>query len=400
MSDPNFPITVLYAKHYLSVLRRLADGYKEGGEAAEEALYGFEQHWSQINRAWQKAIRYLDQDETAAHLASGFGLAGEDLFHLRLPPGERVRRARAGIRAARRLADNHALCFHTGHLGVALKEQGAYLRAIRCFRHQMTLTRQLGDRRAECRVVGHLGVMHKNAGEYWQAIECYEQQLALAREINDRISMGKALGNMGVALRHQRRYEEALDAYWERLALAEKYRDERGRARTLENMGLVALDCGRREKAAALFRESLELFRRLGDHIGETQALGNLGKTKRLQGDYRQAHEILKQVLERSRGHGELLLTTRSTMADLYLDLAQFQQALEYASKALTQARDHRARPVEADSLWQIARARSELGDKPGACEAARLALEIFEEFGSPLTSEAQAFLGRHRANQ
>ncbi len=172
-----------HAGHYLSVLRKTNELYKQGGESLRQGMAMFDLEWSNIQagQAWSES--QTDEDDAAARYCSDYPLAGVYLLDLRQHPREKINWYEAGLNAARQLKDRSNEGMILGNMGLAYAALGETRRAIDFYEQQLVITREIGDRRGEGNALFNKSQELKKLGNRVQAIADTEAALEIYEQI-------------------------------------------------------------------------------------------------------------------------------------------------------------------------------------------------------------------------
>ena len=334
------------AAHYLTVLRRVGDAYRQGGEGVLDGLHRFDRERAHIEVGHAFAAAHVESDDRAATLAQDYRPAAWYVLELRQHPREKIRWVEATLKAARKLGNKRVETGALGDLGSAYADLGETRRAIGFFEQYLANTRELGNRAGEGTALGNLGTAYRHLGETRQAIEYHERHLAIARETDDRRGEGIVLGNLGNAYYQLGETRRAIEYYEQHLAIARETGDRRGEGQALGNLGLAYAALGETRRAIDYDEQHLAIARETGDQRGEGIALGN--------------------------------------MSNAYADLGETRRAIESYEQVLAIARETGDRRDEGTALFNMSLALDKLGERAKAVGHARGALAIREQIEDP----------------
>jgi tetratricopeptide (TPR) repeat protein len=171
-------------------------------------------------------------------------------------------------------------------------------------------------------------------------------------------------------------------------------------ARTLNNLAIVVKYLGEYERATALFQECFLFQQAQGNQLGVASAASNLGKLAMTQGDLKTAETYLHHSLTIRQQLGDQIGTILAIggLADLMLQLGQYQQSIQFFAACQTQYEaanfsltsenlrqreeglailKQKVSPAEFDRAWQT-------GSNLNLVEATALALAAFPLTPSP----------------
>jgi tetratricopeptide (TPR) repeat protein len=194
-----------HAMYYLYILELIDKQCQQAGEGTIRGLRRFDLECSNIlaGQAW--VAMNMDEDKSAAGLASAYATAGVHVLPLRQTLPDRLAWLERGQRAAHQLGDREAEALHLGRLGSIHRHRDEPRWAIDYYERSLRLARENGDSRGEEQALGKLGLAYADLGQVEQAITYYQQQLQLALDLGDRQAEAQTSWNLGLA------YEELGD---------------------------------------------------------------------------------------------------------------------------------------------------------------------------------------------
>ena len=175
-----------HAEHYIVVLARAKEIFKQGKEATLKGLQLFDQERANILAGQSWAERNLEGTSAVIDLCKSYPNAGVYVLDLRLSPHEKIPWLETALEASRKSYDRSAEEAHLGNLGLAYSNLGEPCKAIEFYEQALKITQEIGDRRGEGNHLGNLGLDYSDLGEPRKAIEFYEQALKISRDIRDR----------------------------------------------------------------------------------------------------------------------------------------------------------------------------------------------------------------------
>ncbi|MET7336558.1 BTAD domain-containing putative transcriptional regulator [Nonomuraea sp. NPDC005650] len=176
----------------------------------------------------------------------------------------------------------------------------------------------------EAVVLGDLGWAHVCMGNQIVGIAHLNRSLAIHRRLGNTRRAAALLDHLGIAYRGAGRFDEAADHHRQALALMD---DRYGQGVILTHLGLVYQRAGRFAEAVEAGVRSVEIMEEADAALDTVTALANLAEAYRLAGDPDQAVRHHREALARHRAAG------------------------------------HGGDYVEAESLWGLGHALSEIGE-------------------------------------
>lgn len=327
-------------------LARLLDHYRDGGGPG----------WYRGERANLVAVTRHALDAGLDEYA--WRIAEDTTEHLRENGylDELLAVARAGLAAARRIGDPHAIQLSLASLTLAFWENGRLTEGMDCAMERLDVVRRSGDRAAEAIALSRAGALHSMLGRYAEAIGFYRDGLAVPDGGTDAAATlwtnlsntQEVLGDLDGALESARRS----------LALRE---DDRGTILSSAQLGLVLARLGHFEEAFETIGGSLAASRDFGYLFGEAWSRIDLADALLLAhrpGDAREQAEHACAILTRLN-HPLLLAMAANSLGTACLALGDTAAGLGRHRLALETARRIGYRLQEARALAGLGQTRA-----------------------------------------
>ena len=320
-----------------------------GGKAAEAETVAFAERAIEIREQWQ------DPNDPAVAVSLDnagvlFFLRGE--YERALPLYER---ARAIWDAASWDAPRHKgdLGKIHSHLGPLFQELGQYSTARDHYERALTLFREtLGPKHMQVAMTeNNLATLLAKIGDYGAASALYRNSLAVleAQLGAEHPLIANSNHNIGELNQRMGRYDEAIARYTQAAALKEKVlgATHPSLALTLGNLGYLYADRGEADTAERLARRAVAIQEQAfgPDHVELAYSLISLGRAQAARGDLDAARATLERALAvRAAALGPenpLLAPPLHFLSEILLRAGERRQALEFALRAETVARNH-----------------------------------------------------------
>ncbi len=193
---------------------------------------------------------------------------------------------------------------------------------------------------------GHTGLQRNDMD---MALEAYQKAMEVARQNDDKEGMALSLMYQGSVYSDSGEPERAISHFEQSIELfrdPEIQQQERGRyllASTLTNLGNVHLQENEAVKAGEYFDEAGEMYEKLTPEIGRIgllYVLGNQGMVYARLGDHARAKENLTRAIQQFEGDGNYdpIAEYQITLAEVYQDTEEFEQAHAFAEEGLQHA--------------------------------------------------------------
>lgn len=302
----NYPKAIDYYHKSLSIKQDLQNGFADINTISNlgEAYYKLGNYVQALNyyqRSYEIEPNYkILLNMGSAYLALGNPDKAKECFEQTLIE-------------ARQNKDDRVIGSASGSLGIILRHQREYEKAIAYIQQSLNIAREIENPFDEGGALGNLSNVYAEQGNYEQATTCQQQRLAIARKIKDRYGEVRALLNLATAYTLQERFDIAIEHQKQSLALARKILDRQGEGQALASLGSSLIQLEEYPEAVEDLQKALEIFREIQYPMGECMTLGNLGDIYDARGNHVKAikyyHQSLTitQKIQYYRGQEEIL---------------------------------------------------------------------------------------------
>jgi len=198
----------------------------------------------------------------------------------------------------------------------------------------------LKDTAGLAKVWNNLGIVYHNLGDYQKSINYHLRSLEYKTSKNDSIGIAASLANIGSIYLELEDYNKAYDFLRNALIISQILNQRTAVAGILNNLGMINQEIGDQEKAMDYFKQSLEVGLEIDYKKGIADNYHNLGKSSFLMGKFTEALGYYNKAIEE---YGRLGITNSNTLnniAQVYIELDYYKQALVYLDQALHVARE------------------------------------------------------------
>ncbi|GHJ48897.1 SARP family transcriptional regulator [Catellatospora sp. TT07R-123] len=282
-----------------------------------------------------------------------------------------------------------------GSLGNMALRRGHYPVALDHYERALGLVRSAGDRASESRLLNNVGIVLSWTGQPDAAIGHHERGRELAGQVGDRLTEARSLGNLGTVYKMLGRHLAATAAHEQALPIFEELGATGSLALTLFNLGGLGIDLEHYDKALAYLRRALPMAVELGDRSLEAnvldaggRALACLGDPDGAVGHHERALAISREIGNRPDEHRVL-----NSLGETLTAAGRPEAALPVHDQAreLAGAVGEPSGVARADE--GAGRALLALGDRAGAEQLLRAALDGFRELGLPQADRIELLL-------
>lgn len=235
----------------------------------------------------------------------------------------------------------------------------------------------------------------KLAGIYWtladysNAMESANQTLMIAQKLGDNLEKAGILRTMGIILKPLGENKKAVEYFFESLNLYEELKDSMGIAQVYNSIGTTFSEQGELDSAIEYFEKSLVLFRQLDDLMGISAALNNI--TLVLPNDSSNLEKKKSLLFEAVRinqqiGQKYWEAINYQNLGNIYLKCQMLDSAFYYLTKCKEQLETLKSMSYLADNLIIFSDYYIQLGDYDKALEYVNEALSIGQTHEIPVT--------------
>jgi len=196
--------------------------------------------------------------------------------------------------------------------------------------------------------------------EYENAIDYYLQSLEEARRLKEQAYEIAALSDLAIAYANIGRPLQAKNFYQQCAALALKSDEIYTVVTSYNNLGVIYTQLGQYDSALIFLNEGLRLGKEAGGQIDQSSTYNNIGNAwfKKKQFHIAEEYFLMNyQKHQQTPDDAVPLWTDHINLADVYIELKEFDSALYHANRALNLASNAiKAKRKEADSYSILAK--------------------------------------------
>jgi DNA-binding SARP family transcriptional activator/tetratricopeptide (TPR) repeat protein len=244
-----------------------------------------------------------------------------------------------------------------------------------------------GDSVALALAHNYLAGTNYRLARYREAFTQIDRAIEIRMDIGDQLGAAASMMNRGRILVHLGRYAQALDAFERALTI----RLEAGApppaiGDNYLNIGLARMGVGDYAAAEEGYRRALRIAEDAGSDISRAEACAHLGKLECLRGRHQAAIALLEHLRKEDfAGHLVLSADCVCDLGSAYRGLGQVDQALRRHLEALATMKEGGSLYGECVVLIELGVTLYEAGDRDGALERLRAALDIAERLQLPV---------------
>ncbi|MDZ7757170.1 tetratricopeptide repeat protein [Rhodohalobacter sp.] len=249
-----------------------------------------------------------------------------------------------------------------------------YSDALEHIRQALELFKELNLESNVANTQNSLGRIYQELGDFSTALNHLFEALRINEKLQRKTGMAVSYTIIGNTYMRSGRYEEAIRYFNEALALDLEMEDPTGIMISKLNLGAANQRFEDYESAMTFHTEALELARELGYRQDVAIILGNIGSTYRKMGYPEDGLSNLLQALEIMQETGYNTTATLNGIAEAYLDLNDFEQALSYSLQAEKTGKER----SDLDRMQYTYRNMADAYEGLGQFEAANRALKLY----------------------
>ena len=204
-----------------------------------------------------------------------------------------------------------------------LRNSGREEEAVKAYKQLIDLYTKAGDLKMAGWAQQMIGVSYKIGNHLDKAIPWYQRAIRSFKKIDDPWGVGNTLRDIGTTYAYRHRYKEAVTYFRQSATILKKATDNPAYLGiTLVKLALAEMHIGRFTTAHKHFHEGLALIKKQGHWFFESTAHGNLAEYYVTVGQYDQALEHLEEGKRIAEAHLDEELHTRRLSQ--YYGLAAF----------------------------------------------------------------------------
>lgn len=188
------------------------------------------------------------------------------------------------------------------------------------------------------KTIAQVGVAYDIKGVPDSALIYFLEAIQIQEELKDSVGLSFSFNNMGLMYYAQYDYPSALKYLNKSLSIDKLINDDESAAGSMINIGIIYTYLDSLNQSAVLYEEAYQLYEKLNNERGMITALSNMGKVYFAQKEYQKAlinYLKVEEFYKNQEVNAEAESSIYNSLANTYLKLAQYSQALTYANKDL-----------------------------------------------------------------
>lgn len=234
-----------------------------------------------------------------------------------------------------------------------------YSSAMECANTTLAIAQQLEDHRERAGIIRTMGIILKPLGENKKAVEYFFESLQLYEELKDSMGLAQVYNSIGTTFSEQNEWDSAIEYFEKALVIFRQTHNLMGIAGALNNIAIVLpKDSSNLKDKKSLLFEAVRINQQIGQKYWEAINYENLGsiylESQMLDSAYyylAKSKEILVALKSMPHLADNLIL-----LSDYYIQLDNYDKALEYGQQALEIGLSHGLPNNIMNSLNQCAK--------------------------------------------
>ncbi|MCH9032709.1 MAG: tetratricopeptide repeat protein [candidate division Zixibacteria bacterium] len=220
----------------------------------------------------------------------------------------------------------------------------------------------------------------------------YDNALQIGKKLNDLTMQANCIGNQGLAQYQLGDFQLAKKLTQEALEIRRNLGDHAGEAVSLNILALIDCSHGQYRQAILQFEQAAGICERLGDKSNYALSLNNLANMQAILGEYDRAQKRTQEALQTALllNYPLIEISATRTLGVISLRMGNFAAAKESLQAALKKSREVSLGGENAETLTELAEMRFQRKEFNEAREYATLALSEARK-ATELTEEIKA---------
>lgn len=277
---------------------------------------------------------------------------------------------REGISIANELNDPVGLAKILTEQAIISNINGDHFGGAKTFHRIDSIYQTLNDSILIAGAKTNLGLSYYHGGAYDQALIHYFDAFQIYDQLEPSKGYSRLLNNLAMTYKNTGKLEEAEQFYQKSIDIKKNLGDQKGVANTMHNKGLLLNQMGKQVAAVQALDSAILIYQQIQDIQNEASTRVALGKILKDNGQLERAIPVLQSGYDyfktREPGSRNLLLVA-GDLAELHLELGQWDRANQFMNEALILAYEHANDQELATLLSGKARLEYERGRYPEA---------------------------------
>ena len=219
--------------------------------------------------------------------------------------------------------------------------QGKYNDIIELYDSSLMMFRATGDSMNIIKIWNNLGLVYNSIGDYDKSIEFQLKSLNSKLRLNDSLGIANGYNNIGTTYYELKNFPKSYEFFTKALELSKKLNTLQTTQSILNNLGVIEQENENFEKSIDYFLESIEYGKNTKYTKGISDSYSNIGKSYTALGDYSNAMSSFQKAIQINKDLGIENSRLYNGMAELYMSLDYYNQAIKYLKKGIEIARKH-----------------------------------------------------------
>ena len=219
-----------------------------------------------------------------------------------------------------------------GNIGMVYSRQSKYQQSVDNYFQCLKIFQETNETNKIILTYTNIGNVYRFWEDYPKALLYYKKAIQLAEPDSANRFYGFINNNLAIVYRKQQKYDSAKIYYEKALRIYEQLDYPKGVASALTGLAITYNKRNDLEKSYATYHEAIKIQKTIHDQVGLASNYGNLGILSLDFSRPRQALMYLKKSdsIAKKIGYKEVQINNFETFRDAYIDLDDFEKALNY----------------------------------------------------------------------
>jgi signal transduction histidine kinase/DNA-binding response OmpR family regulator/tetratricopeptide (TPR) repeat protein len=271
-------------------------------------------------------------------------------------------------------------------ISLASKTRNRDIKLAEKYYHQaLSASRELAEVKFEIKSLTGLGICHAMQDDYSNAILFFNNALALSLKNGYAEYAGDSYNNLGIVYKSLGDYPASLRFYSESLKIYDSLQSEPGRASAFDNIGTLFDLMKEPDKALEHYQKSLAIYSKSNNLKKLASLQSNIAALYLSQKDYPKAIAVFEKNLDYyvSNKMNTHAVEERSNLGYAYYLGKKYINAEHHTLAALSEAEKLGMDEIRINSLYTLAKIKSEAGNVGKSIQLAESAYTIADSSGS-----------------
>lgn len=275
-----------------------------------------------------------------------------------------------------------AKCYDT--IGRIYWFKGNYHKALENYEMALAIYQELGNRAQTGILFSNIGRVYSNKGNLDKALEYFNKHMSLSEEIGQRHWAGANFRDVGNVYVYKGNLDKGLEYYKRSLAISKEVGDKQLASIVTSNIGYIYQERNELDRALWYYNEALSTADKIGYKRGIAHISSKIGSLYSDKNDFGEALHYLRRAenLAIEVDDKSCLSSTYVSLAEMKLLMHKPDAAYEFASKALSIAKERSSKVREIQALRVLGETKASIGRIEEAIKDLKDSISMAEKGG------------------